>query len=110
MVLMTPPSPCDGDTSPSRTPRRGGTLNSVPPARVDLVELADERGEFEVAEAARFPLREGVHVGARLGRQIIAQDVERAGAAGIDLDLAGAFQAIEPDERLGDGAARRQDA
>src|SRR5689334_15422075 len=29
MMLMTPPSPYDGDTSPSRTPRRGGTLDAA---------------------------------------------------------------------------------
>src|SRR5580704_5439852 len=76
----------------------------VPPARVDLVELADESGKFEVALAG-IGLGEALHVGARLAGKIVAHDVERPRRRRVELDLAGPLQPIEPQEGFGHRAA-----
>src|SRR5262249_17277054 len=76
---------------------------SVGPAGVDLVELADQGGELEFALAGDL-VAETVELGARLAGDVVAHGADRAGGAGVDLDLAGALEAIEPDERLGHAA------
>src|SRR5436309_2741779 len=84
-------------------------LPSVPPAGIDLVELADQGGELEVARAGVL-VAEAVELRARLAGHIVAHDAQRAGGASVDLDLAGALQPIEPDECLGDAASGGEQA
>src|SRR6185436_19929955 len=72
----------------------------LPPAGVDLVDLADQRGELEIA-AAGVAVGEALELGARLAGDVVAHRRDRAGRAGVDLGLAGALQPIEPQERLG---------
>src|SRR5512133_2708439 len=107
-----PPMPMPSAFTPSNAVGlfwTGG--RSVPPAGIGLVELADQGGEFEVADSGlRLHLGKAIHVGARLAGEIVAQDVERAGRRRVELDLAGALEAIEPQEGLGHRTAGGQQA
>jgi len=66
--LMTPPSPYDGDTSPSRSPRRGGVRESVslahrPPRASTLCASrsdASPRGEVSPYSTRRLPRVKGL--------------------------------------------------
>ena len=71
----------------------------MPPARVGLVELADQGGEFEVARAG-CGLGEAVELGARFAGHVAAHDTDRAGRTGVDLGLASALEAVEPEYQM----------
>ncbi len=78
---MTPPSPYDGDTSPSRTPRRGGTLY-VPPR---VIQAAAASRRLASTSASLRPVlagtgqRAGNPAGQTAGRRPDAQDADGQG-------------------------------
>src|SRR5476651_1621415 len=66
--------------------------NLVAPARVGLVELANQRGELEIADSdARRIFGEAIDIGAGLSGEVVAQDVQCPRRRGIELDLARAL-------------------
>src|SRR5476651_2329650 len=89
----------------------GSSKDLVAPARIGLVELANQRGELEIADSdTRRIFGEAIDIGTGLSGEVVAQDVQRPRRRGIELDLAGTLEAIKTQECLRHRPARRQDA
>src|SRR4030088_3595469 len=122
--LMTPPSPYDGDTSPSRNPRRGGEENrrwrmsltvaqqpralALPVAILDRLALvmgllAGDQGDLDLGAAARIEIELQRHDGAALALDgadqlvdllAVQQELARPARLVIEAGARGVFRVV----------------
>src|SRR5882757_10851413 len=122
-MLMTPPSPYNGDTSPSRSPRRGGQsllllfllLLVLAPALLlgfeeggeDLADgaLGDVAGDEHDAALAVIALGPGVERGRRM--EDVLHAVDHDGLVGV-LDVQDALHAQEVGTAIGHESVERR--